>query len=109
MNTNTKVLLAVDGSEFSDAAKVHVVGADSPRKHGSMRLARLAAAAGDSFLFFVCPGRHIRTSVLLVAETSQRAVLALVEGDPLVVTLSRAAEWEADLIVPESRGRTEFE
>ncbi len=120
-----KVLLAVDDSEFSEAAASVIVKQFRAEDTDVCVLHALqwqraipscfAFARGDTYGAQFCSAekRAREQAAALVANIAGvlrasgfRASTAVVEGDPLLTILGRAAEWGADLIVLGSHGRT---
>ncbi len=124
MSTYMRVLLAVDDSGFSEAATSAIVKQFRAEDAEVCVLHALecqraipscfAFARGDTYGAQFCSAMKqareqaaaMVTSVASVLRASGfRASTAVVEGDPLLTILGRAAEWGADLIVLGSHGR----
>jgi nucleotide-binding universal stress UspA family protein len=122
-----KVLVAVDGSEFGNAAVEEVAGRGWPA--GTM--VRVLSAAEEfrypSFDSWVMPD-HYHKEVMEVSRAKARQVVDaaaarlgeafggsvtvetdVVEGEAKQVILDAAAAWEADLVVVGSHGYGTFE
>jgi nucleotide-binding universal stress UspA family protein len=125
MNTNMKVLLAVDDSGFSAAAARAVVKQFRAEDTEVCVLhafqwqrvipSCFAFARGDTYGAQFCSTvkQAREQAAALVASMAGvlrasgfRASTAVVEGDPLLAILGRAAEWGADLIVLGSHRRS---
>jgi nucleotide-binding universal stress UspA family protein len=122
MGALLKVLLAIDNSKFSEAATRSLIGQIRPnqtevrvlhvievyplRSAGKQLAPELAVASEEH--------RHhadallVRTSKALRDAGFDRVTTAVGQGDPKVVVLDTAAEWNADLIVLGSHGEKDW-
>jgi len=120
-----KVLLAVDGSGFSEAAARAVVKQLRAESNEVCVLHALqwqraipscfafarGATYGPQFCSAMKQARQQAAALVagvagILRDAGFRATTLIVEGDPLRAILGRAAEWGADLIVLGSHGRT---
>ena len=122
MGALLKVLLAIDNSKFSEAATRSLIGQVRPNqtevrvlhvievyplRSASKQLAPELAIASEEH-------RHhadallARTSKALRDAGFDRVTTAVGQGDPKVVVLDTAAEWNADLIVLGSHGEKDW-
>ncbi len=113
-----KILLATDGSKFSDAAAQSVARQVRPPET-EVRVLSVVEPISESAppqmspRYFpelhdqVVEAKHIteRTAKML-AEAGFHVSTSVATGDPKTVILEEAAEWGADLIVVGSHGRT---
>jgi nucleotide-binding universal stress UspA family protein len=120
-----KVLLAIDDSWFSETAKYAVVGqfrADNTEvcvfhalQMGQAIPTSFSFARGENYGPQFCSAmkqarEHAAALVSQMAcvlrDSGFQTNTTVVEGDPLLAILGRAAEWGADLIVLGSHDRT---
>ena len=117
-----KVLLAIDNSKFSEAATqsliaqvrpnqtevrvLHVIEVYPLHSAGKLLAPELAVASEEH--------RHqadalvARIAKVLLDAGFDRVTTAVGQGDPKVVVLDTAAEWNADLIVLGSHGEKDW-
>jgi nucleotide-binding universal stress UspA family protein len=120
-----KILLAIDGSKYSQAAaqavaaqfalpenEVHVLHVVEPVilmpyfDGGEFYTRQLEALEQEE----VRRGKElVAQAAKSLAERGLRVSSSVEEGDPRAVIVDRAAEWKADLIVLGSHGRRGFE
>jgi len=119
-----KVLLAVDGSRFSDAAvqtviaqahakdtEVHVVHVVEPP---TLLVAREMGGFDPALeQVWDTETKHAHTLVEKTAEMlrshGMKVTTAVAQGDPKSAIIDASKEWHADLIVLGSHGRNAFE
>jgi nucleotide-binding universal stress UspA family protein len=104
-----KILLATDGSAFSDAA-VHAVAKQISPKGTEVLVLEVVEARGSEF--DETPKEHFSHAEESVGRVSRMLAVAgfsvatrVIESEPRVAILDLASEWHADLIVLGSHGR----
>lgn len=116
-----KILLATDGSKFSDAAAEHVARQFRPQD-SEVRVLNVVEPISEMVPPQMAPRYYpeldeqvaeakqvtARTAKML-AEAGFQVSTAVMTGDAKTVILDEAADWGADLIVLGSHGRTGLE
>jgi nucleotide-binding universal stress UspA family protein len=122
MGVLLKVLLAIDNSKFSEAATRSLIGQIRPNQTEVRVLHVIEVyplhSAGKQLApeLAVASEEHRHHADALLARTSKalrdagfdRVTTAVGQGDPKVVVLDTAAEWNADLIVLGSHGEKDW-
>jgi nucleotide-binding universal stress UspA family protein len=122
--TRMKVLLAIDGSKFSDAAtraviaqahagetQVHVIHVVEPP---TLLVAREMGGFDPALeQVWDIETKHAHTLVEKTAETLRshglKVTAAVAQGDPKSAIIDASKEWHADLIVVGSHGHNAFD
>ena len=122
MGALLKVLLAIDNSKFSEAATRSLIGQVRPNQT-EVRVLHVIEVyplrSADKQLapeLAIASEEHRHHADALLARTSKalrdagfdRVTTAVGQGDPKVVVLDTAAEWNADLIVLGSHGEKDW-
>lgn len=116
-----KILLATDGSKFSDAA-AHSVARQFRRQDTEVRVLSVVEPISETpppqmsphyypeLIDQVAEAKEMaeRTAKML-AEAGFKVSTSVATGDPKTVILEEATDWGADLIVLGSHGRTGLE
>jgi nucleotide-binding universal stress UspA family protein len=118
-----RILLAIDGSKFSDAATHAVIAQAIPEK-AEVRVVHVVDIMENPFPAMTtldaelehAPNVQRNSAKALVEATAEllragglKATTAVEWGDPKSKIIDAAAEWHADLIVVGSHGRTGLE
>lgn len=118
-----RILLAIDGSKFSDAA-THAVTAQAIPETTEVRVVHVVDIMENPFPAMTAfdaeiehaPNVQRNPAEALVEATAEllraaglKATTAVEWGDPKSKIIDAAAEWHADLIVVGSHGRTGLE
>ena len=108
-----KLLLAIDGSKFSDAATQAVIAQYQPQgtevKVLNVVDLPLPIPTSDAAGFHEVSLKHgqelVQRAESLLSKAGYKTQTALDEGDPKSKIIDQAAKWKADLIVMGSHGR----